>query len=470
MAGGSGFPVANLNAAPPTPLPPISPPAPALSTGWPVRRPSSLYFCPAHKTSRKDSYGGFHLSFSFSSAMLAFQKAPAPWQDRTLHGMEHDPPPAKRRRLTREQSQSITSVGTLLPYGWVSEHVVAADSAGETSGPAYPTLLANSYWSQPQEEWSSYRAEMPTASDAHSSQFGLTSSVFGGERYGAYDAQDIDWQDLGNGESSLSSFPECLPRQPTTAVNHHHSRVPPSANPSSWDIMTSGPNGPQYEYLDSFAKQSHVSPDGYAPYVEAPVLRSNLPMAGRASMAPPPQPQVNPQKARETLHDFEEHLESALENVQVSLLPAAAEELMIASRLLMSNARDLRLYNDKVDGQEPGPNWRSKRREIWHLLNIAWLGLLTKQMDLSQHERNGYPPQHPQARIARTNLSVIGFEMRSLVDKIKDLGLVDYEQGFNEWRITEVFEVCVDLANELEGPLPGWSEGTATTSAAGQFS
>ena len=58
-------------------------------------------------------------------------------------------------------------------------------------------------------------------------------------------------------------------------------------------------------------------------------------------------------------------------------------------------------------------------------------------MDLSQQEQRGYPLQPSQSRIGRNHLNVIGFEVRALADKIKDLGLIDYEQGFNERRITE---------------------------------
>ena len=101
------------------------------------------------------------------------------------------------------------------------------------------------------------------------------------------------------------------------------------------------------------------------------------------------------------------------------------------------NAFKLELFCDKLDGNEPAPDWRSRRREIWHQFNTTWLGLLTKQMDLSQQERSGYGTPTSRSRISRATLSVIGFEMRSLADKIKDFGLIDYEQGFNERRITE---------------------------------
>lgn len=64
-------------------------------------------------------------------------------------------------------------------------------------------------------------------------------------------------------------------------------------------------------------------------------------------------------------------------------------------------------------------------------------------MDLSQQERSGYPIQAPRSRISRTQLNILGFEMRALADRIKDLGLIDYEQGFNERRITEgMFPIC----------------------------
>lgn len=273
--------------------------------------------------------------------MLAFQSV-HPWHDKTFYGMEHEPPP-KRRRLTSERN-STTSVGSTLPYGWVSENVVGAETSAESAAPAYPTLLANSYWSQPQEAWSTYRTELPTATDAQSSRFGHTSSGFGSERYGSYDT-DLEWQDLGTGDGSLSSFSETVP--PPLAAPHgddeprYHRRVPQAATSSSWDIMTSGPAGPQYEYLDAFTRQCQASQGNFAPYVEAPVLRSNLPMGSRTSMPPPAQPHPNPDKAREILHDYEMHIDSVLEHLKISMLSTAADELLAASRLLMNNTRDL---------------------------------------------------------------------------------------------------------------------------------
>ena len=276
--------------------------------------------------------------------MLAFQTV-TPWHDRTLLGMEREPPP-KRRRVTSDRD-STTSVASVLPYGWVSEHVVAADRSSESATPTYPTLLANSYWSQPQETWSSYRTEGPTSSDAHTARFGHSSSAYSSERYGSYDTQDLEWQEFGDG--SLSSFSETVPPQiaaaSSTEEQPHHLRPAQPPSSSSWDIMTSGPGGVQYEYLDTFTRQCQASQGNFAPYVEAPVLRSNLPMGGKTSMPPPAQPHANPQKGREVLRDFEVHLENTLEDMQSSMLSTAADELLAASRVLMNNSRDLSKFS-----------------------------------------------------------------------------------------------------------------------------
>lgn len=59
-------------------------------------------------------------------------------------------------------------------------------------------------------------------------------------------------------------------------------------------------------------------------------------------------------------------------------------------------------------------------------------------MQFCQQEKStGFPIQPPRSRISRDSLGRIGLQLRTLADMIYDQGLVDYEQGFDEDRISE---------------------------------
>ena len=278
--------------------------------------------------------------------MLAFQRA-TPWHDKTFEEMDYDPPPFKRRRPTTGR-ESVASVGSALPYDWVSEHTVVGDNTSSTSGPAYPTLLTQSYWSQSQDNWSMYRIDSPATSDARTSQFGHPNSSFGGDRFNGYDVNDLDWHEVSGGEGSMSSFSDPVPTQLTASTvrqeSQYQPRVTQGAISAGWDIMTSGPSSLQYEYSEAFSRQFQASQGSCAPCVEAPVLRSNLAMGSRTSMPPPAQPQPNRERARKVLREFEIHLESSFENIRVETLSTAADDLLTASRALLENTRDLSAF------------------------------------------------------------------------------------------------------------------------------
>lgn len=105
-------------------------------------------------------------------------------------------------------------------------------------------------------------------------------------------------------------------------------------------------------------------------------------------------------------------------------------------------------------------------------------------MFCEQERTTGVPVQPPRSRISRDSLARIGLQLRTLADMIHEQGLVDYEQGFDEDRISEreyvsvvfrrladlvlftVFETCMDLMNELEGPGT-WTESASASAAAG---
>lgn len=274
--------------------------------------------------------------------MLAFEPV-THWHDKTFHGMENDPP-SKRRRLTSSGRSSTTSIPSSLGWGWVSEHVLAPEGVGETSAPTYPTIFTQSYWSRPQENPGTYRPDFSTALSANTSQFGHSDGENAPASYAGYGPQDLEWQGLHQGESALASRPE--PVQPQSAatdpgVNRFFPNVSQPASSTSWDVMRSTPSGPQYEYLDAFTRACQASQGNFAPYVDAPVLRSNLPMGSRTSMPPPAHPQPNPARARQILANFEEHLESSFESLQSENLSVAADDLLEASTLLLENTTEL---------------------------------------------------------------------------------------------------------------------------------
>ena len=64
--------------------------------------------------------------------------------------------------------------------------------------------------------------------------------------------------------------------------------------------------------------------------------------------------------------------------------------------------------------------------------------MLNRQLAFCQEEKTtGYPIQGPRSRISRDSLARIGLQLRTLADMIYEQGLVDYEQGFDEDRISE---------------------------------
>ena len=258
--------------------------------------------------------------------------------------MENDPP-SKRRRLTESGRSSTASVPSHLPYGWVSEHVLAPEGVDESVTPTYPTLLAQTYWSRPQETQNIYRSDYPAPLGAPPSQYVQSATERAPGGYGDYSPQSLDWQGLSQGQGTFTSRSEPVqPQFPATsqdASRYFPNVSQPPASSTSWDVMRSGPAGPQYEYLDQFNKAVQASEGSYAPYVDAPVLRSNLPMGSRAAMPPPAQPQPNPARARQILTGFEENLESSYDSMQTDNLSVAADDLLEASTLLLENTHDL---------------------------------------------------------------------------------------------------------------------------------
>lgn len=274
--------------------------------------------------------------------MLALQPA-THWHDKTFGGMENDPPP-KRRRLTESGRSSTASVPTSLGWGWISESALAPEGVTDTSTPSYPTIFTQSYWSRPPENPSTYQQDYSAALSAHASRYSQSGNESVSEGYAAYSPQDLEWQGLDQADTSLVSRSEHVPPQSAGSdpgIHRYYSQVSQPASSTSWDVMRSTPSGPQYEYLDAFTRACQQSQGNFAPYVDAPVLRSNLHMGSRTSMPPPAQPQPNPVRARQILASFDEHLESSFDSLQADNLSVAADDLLEASTLLLENTSEL---------------------------------------------------------------------------------------------------------------------------------
>ena len=278
--------------------------------------------------------------------MLAFQSA-THWRDRTLDGMENDPPPPKRRRLTESGRIGAASVPTTLGWGWVSESSLAPEGVHETAIPTYPTIFTQGYWPRPQENPSAYRPDYPVVLGAHPSRYGQSATENAPEGYGTYSPQEIDWQGVNQGEASMASRTGHVPPQITGTspeMHRYYTHVPQPASSTSWDVMRSTPSGPQYEYLDAFTRACQQSQGNFAPYVDAPVLRSNPSFGARTSMPPPARPPADPARARQILANFDQHLESSMDRLQAGNLAVAADNLLEASTLLLENTTELSTF------------------------------------------------------------------------------------------------------------------------------
>ncbi|KAF5027319.1 hypothetical protein F66182_563 [Fusarium sp. NRRL 66182] len=137
---------------------------------------------------------------------------------------------------------------------------------------------------------------------------------------------------------------------------------------------------------------------------------------------------------------YQRQLGSIFQDIVNGSLESASETLLSVTSWLLSQVADLGLNLDD-------PNLHADRIQLWDDFNHAWLGLGQRQIDLMTSPQQ---ISRSQSLVSKAMIKKMGNELIRLCDGIERHGLVDYQYGVWEERITAVLEDCLDLYEASE--------------------
>ncbi|KAK1149886.1 hypothetical protein N8T08_003442 [Aspergillus melleus] len=306
---------------------------------------------------------------------------------------------------------------------------------------------------------------------------------------------------------------ELQPYAPTLR-DHQRQQVQPSftgyESEMVYNLNQQGPTQSPYEVVPPYATRQSAAMDALSsqfavppyyneptgPGVPSPYLASQLPLAaynqpgpigrsgttqpfpatmpdmtpvgttGRLEPSPPSQlqpsqSQPQPQQPvagesfghpNESYGQFHQALRETFADTRAGRLVEASRSLLEISEWLVTNARELVLYADRL--------------QLWNDFNICWLAVCQKQKDLTQEllQTGRQPPRT--SLLAGEVMENLGKELISLCDRMEQHGLVDYQMGIWEEEILCVLSQCLDLMDsrpEALGPQAISVPATATS-------
>ncbi|KAI1433514.1 hypothetical protein GGR50DRAFT_498911 [Xylaria sp. CBS 124048] len=189
---------------------------------------------------------------------------------------------------------------------------------------------------------------------------------------------------------------------------------------------------------------------------------SNMASMGNMTQTDAPEPAIVEQEGPTSTSDkseldgthakYQRALIDVITKINDGNLGAAQGSLLEISKWLTSNVTTLGLTDD-VDMLQ------KDRIRLFRDFNHAWLGLGQKQKDLYQSVyQSNVPLQRHQTLISRAGLKELGDELIRMCDRIERFGLVDYEYGVWERKITNILLECVELYDNNRTPPAGISD------------
>ncbi|CAM1508449.1 Fc.00g052970.m01.CDS01 [Cosmosporella sp. VM-42] len=280
---------------------------------------------------------------------------------------------------------------------------------------------------------------MPTTAMAYGSEYGQDSrqqtQSFGGYNTAA---------------TMMYNVPQPSAQTPVYDAQQFGSRQPAAMQMMTPDVTT--------QYFGSEAGSAGASslqqpaPGSGAP---ANVYQQNNPMSyggNMSNVSAMPQPSASADVSMAEEHDYadgaleekwvnyQRQLGTIFQEIDNGSLESASETLLSVSSWLLSQVADLGLNLDDT-------SLHADRIKLWNDFNYAWLALGQKQRELME---SGQPPSRSQGLMSRGTIKKMGNELIRLCDGIERHGLVDYQYGVWEERITGILEVCLDLYESSE--------------------